>query len=280
MTSSARAGSAAARTASPARWRSPRRSRRPAPNWPTPRSRPASCRPRCPVRWPSRRPARTPPSRHSPRSTSPTPRSRRSTSSSAGSGRTPAPPTTSGSGSSSSATSWRPAATKPSRNSPNSSSGCTTPSRSRRSKQNPSIARRRWPRQNRPAPPRWRRGWLCAPPKNARMPFADGRIRCDGRRPPNARPGCVRSAPARHANIAAAVAAAVAESGRLVAQRLSAAVAVASRARDEVAAERQHRAGALTKAREEVNELCAKITATHRCAAPRRGRQSPSGTAY
>jgi chromosome segregation protein len=60
---------------------------------------------------------------------------------------------------------------------------------------------------------------------------------------------------------AAAVAAAVAESGRLVAQRLSAAVAIASRARDEVAAERQHRAAALTKTREEVNELSAKITA-------------------
>jgi chromosome segregation protein len=60
---------------------------------------------------------------------------------------------------------------------------------------------------------------------------------------------------------AAAVAAAVAESGRLVAQRLSAAVAVASRARDGVAAERQHRAGALAKAREEVTELSAKITA-------------------
>jgi chromosome segregation protein len=58
---------------------------------------------------------------------------------------------------------------------------------------------------------------------------------------------------------AAAVAAAVAESGRLVAQRLSAAVAVASRARDAVAAERQHRAGALAKAREDVNELSAKI---------------------
>jgi len=58
---------------------------------------------------------------------------------------------------------------------------------------------------------------------------------------------------------AAAVAAAVAESGRLVAQRLSAAVGIASRARDEVAAERQHRAGALTKAREEVNELSAEI---------------------
>ena len=119
----------------------------------------------------------------------------------------------------------------------------------------------RWPRQNRLARSRWRRGLRCVPPRNARMPFADGRIRCDGRRPPNARPGCVPSAPARQREHAAAVAAAVAESGRLVALRLSAAVAVASRARDEVAAERQHRAGALTKAREEVNELNAKITA-------------------
>ncbi|MDT5209986.1 MAG: chromosome segregation protein, partial [Mycobacterium sp.] len=58
---------------------------------------------------------------------------------------------------------------------------------------------------------------------------------------------------------AAAVAAAVAESGRLVALRLGAAVAVASRARDGVAAERQNRAAALTKAREEVNELSARI---------------------
>ncbi|MGV0851099.1 chromosome segregation protein SMC [Mycolicibacterium phlei] len=58
---------------------------------------------------------------------------------------------------------------------------------------------------------------------------------------------------------AAAVAAAVAESGRLVAQRLSAVVGVASKARDELAAERQHRAAALTKAREEVNELTAKL---------------------
>ncbi len=59
----------------------------------------------------------------------------------------------------------------------------------------------------------------------------------------------------------AAMAAAVAESGRLVAQRLSQAVAVASQVRDEVAAERQVRAGALTKAREEVNELTARIAA-------------------
>jgi chromosome segregation protein len=72
----------------------------------------------------------------------------------------------------------------------------------------------------------------------------------------------LRAQRAREAReLAAAVAAAVAESGRLVAQRLGAAVAAASRARDEVAAERQHRAGALTKAREEVNELSAKIAA-------------------
>jgi chromosome segregation protein len=72
----------------------------------------------------------------------------------------------------------------------------------------------------------------------------------------------LRAQRAREAReLAAAVAAAVAQSGRLVAQRLSGAVTVASRARDEVAAERQHRAGALAKAREEVNELSAKITA-------------------
>jgi chromosome segregation protein len=59
---------------------------------------------------------------------------------------------------------------------------------------------------------------------------------------------------------AAKVAAAVADSGRLVAQRLSAVVAVASRARDELATERQIRAAALAKAREELNELGAKIT--------------------
>lgn len=58
---------------------------------------------------------------------------------------------------------------------------------------------------------------------------------------------------------AATVAAAVAESGRLVAQRLSAVVAVASRTRDELAAERQLRVAALAKAREEANQLSAKI---------------------
>lgn len=58
---------------------------------------------------------------------------------------------------------------------------------------------------------------------------------------------------------AAAVAAAVAESGRLVAQRLSAVVAMASRARDEVAGERQHRIAALARTRDEVHELTAKV---------------------
>ncbi|MDW5614741.1 MULTISPECIES: chromosome segregation protein SMC [Mycolicibacterium] len=71
-----------------------------------------------------------------------------------------------------------------------------------------------------------------------------------------------RAQRAREARVqAAAVAAAVAESGRLVAQRLADAVAVASRIRDEVAAERHVRAAALTKTREEVAELTARIAA-------------------
>jgi chromosome segregation protein len=71
-----------------------------------------------------------------------------------------------------------------------------------------------------------------------------------------------RAVRARAARVkAAAVAAAVAESGRMVAQRLSQAVTVASRVRDEVAAERQVRAGALTETREDVNELSTRIAA-------------------
>ncbi|MGV0643211.1 chromosome segregation protein SMC [Mycolicibacterium sp. XJ2546] len=70
----------------------------------------------------------------------------------------------------------------------------------------------------------------------------------------------VRAQRAREARAhAAKVAAAVAESARLVAQRLGAVVAVASRARDAVAEERQHRSAALTKTRDDVNELTAKI---------------------
>ena len=72
----------------------------------------------------------------------------------------------------------------------------------------------------------------------------------------------VRAQRAREARErAAAVGAAVAESGRAVAQRLSAVVAVASQRRDRLAAERQQRAAALAKAREEVTELGARITA-------------------
>ncbi|MDY6998891.1 MAG: chromosome segregation protein SMC [Actinomycetota bacterium] len=72
----------------------------------------------------------------------------------------------------------------------------------------------------------------------------------------------VRAQRAREARVhAAAMAAAVAESGRLVAQRLGAAVTAASAIRDEVAAERQTRAGALTRAREEVGELTTRINA-------------------
>ena len=60
---------------------------------------------------------------------------------------------------------------------------------------------------------------------------------------------------------ASTVAAAVAESGRLVAARLSSAVAVAGRTRDGLAAERRVRAEALGAVRDEVNELNARITA-------------------
>ena len=59
----------------------------------------------------------------------------------------------------------------------------------------------RWPPPRPRAPPRSRPGWRCAPPRNARMPFADGQIRCAGRRPPSARPGCARSARARPASM-------------------------------------------------------------------------------
>jgi len=72
----------------------------------------------------------------------------------------------------------------------------------------------------------------------------------------------LRAQRAREAReLAAAVAAAVAESGRLVAAKLSATVAVASRNRDELAAERRLRTEALAKVREEVAELSARIAA-------------------
>jgi chromosome segregation protein len=72
----------------------------------------------------------------------------------------------------------------------------------------------------------------------------------------------LRAQRAREAReLAATVAAAVAESGRLVAQRLATAVAAAGRTRDGLAAERRHRAEALAGVRHEVNELNARITA-------------------
>jgi chromosome segregation protein len=60
---------------------------------------------------------------------------------------------------------------------------------------------------------------------------------------------------------AAAVAAAVADSGRSLAQRLGATVSVASRRRDALAAERHQRIDALGKVREQVTEFTAKIAA-------------------
>lgn len=60
---------------------------------------------------------------------------------------------------------------------------------------------------------------------------------------------------------AAKMAAAVEESGRLVATRLAEAVAVSSRRRDQLAEERRLRGDGLTRARTEVNELAARITA-------------------
>ncbi len=60
---------------------------------------------------------------------------------------------------------------------------------------------------------------------------------------------------------AAAVAAAVADSGRLLSARLQSTVTVASRRRDELAAERHHRIDALAKVREQVTEFTTKIAA-------------------
>jgi chromosome segregation protein len=60
---------------------------------------------------------------------------------------------------------------------------------------------------------------------------------------------------------AAAVAAAVADSGRLLAQRLDQVVGAASRNRDVLAAERQQRSGAMVAVRDEVNTLGTRIAA-------------------
>lgn len=70
----------------------------------------------------------------------------------------------------------------------------------------------------------------------------------------------LRAQQARAARVhAAAVAAAVADAGRLLAQRLASAVATASRARDSLATERQQRSAAMAAVRDEVNALNARI---------------------
>ncbi|MEB4208796.1 chromosome segregation protein SMC [Mycobacterium sp. 94-17] len=70
----------------------------------------------------------------------------------------------------------------------------------------------------------------------------------------------LRAQQAREARLrAAAVAAAVADSGRLLAQRLNGVVDAASRIRDALAAERQQRATAMATVREEVNALSARV---------------------
>ena len=72
----------------------------------------------------------------------------------------------------------------------------------------------------------------------------------------------LRAQRAREAReLAATVAAVVAESGRLVADKLSATITVASRKRDELADERRIRTEALSKVRGEVTELASRITA-------------------
>lgn len=72
----------------------------------------------------------------------------------------------------------------------------------------------------------------------------------------------VRAQQAREARLrAAAVAAAVADSGRLLAQRLNGVVDSASKIRDALAAERQQRATAMAAVRDEVNALGARVAA-------------------
>jgi chromosome segregation protein len=70
----------------------------------------------------------------------------------------------------------------------------------------------------------------------------------------------LRAQQAREARLrAAAVAAAVADAGRLLAQRLDGVVAATSKIRDALAAERQERATAVAAVREEVNALSARV---------------------
>lgn len=72
----------------------------------------------------------------------------------------------------------------------------------------------------------------------------------------------IRAEQARAARLrAAAVAATVADSGRLLASRLNRVVDAASRLRDELAAERQQRSAAMAAVRDETNTLSTRVTA-------------------
>ena len=73
------------------------------------------------------------------------------------------------------------------------------PDRRRRRAGGPPVSCRRPPRK--PVPSRWRCGWRCAPPRNARMPFAGAQIRCAAPRRPSGRRGSARSAPAPPASM-------------------------------------------------------------------------------
>ena len=165
-------------------------------NSPQPRRRPISSAQRCPGRRASKPPARIPPSRLWPRSTNPMPPSRRSTSSSGGWAWTPALPTRTGAGCCANGKSWRPDARRPSASSVNSRPGCATSNKPNTSQPSRSTGSRS-PRQPKPpAASKWKRDWRCAPPRNAPMPFADGRIRCVARLPRSGRRGCAPSRPA------------------------------------------------------------------------------------
>ena len=132
-----------------------------------------------------------------------------------------------------------------------------------------------------PAAPRWRPGWRCAPPRNARMPFAGGRIRCAARPPPNARRGCAPSGRGQAREHAAAVAAAVAESG----PQAGAAAGRGGRRRRRASAtswppNASSGSTALAAVRERGQRAEHPDRRAHRVAAPRRGRQGAGGAAY
>ena len=215
---------------------------------------------RCRARWPSRPPVGMPPRTRSPPSTNPTPRSRRSTSSSAGSARTPAPPRRSGSGSSCSATSSRRAGSSVEelgaleerlRNAQDRPTFRSEPVRSARNR-----------RGGRGGPGGEFEARLAVRTAEERANAVRGRADSLRRAAAAEREARLRAQRARAAREhAAAVAAAVAESGRRLAGAAGHGGRGGARTRDVLAAERSHRAAALAAVRQEVNELNARIAA-------------------